>query len=712
MDTSFFFLINQGLRNTAFDLVMPFITKRADILFFLVALPLFFKDRKKSIFVIALCLTALAVGDASANMLKHLFERLRPCQSLVGIDSYREGVRLLVGCGGSFSFPSSHAVNAFAVAATFSHFYRKTALPMFLIAALVAFSRVYVGVHYPSDVVAGIIWGGAAAGVVLFLHKWSSERFKEKPYTTVIFISLLVLTFFRYYYIAVGPLDLSPDEAHYWEWSRRLDLSYYSKGPAIAYLIATATWLMGDTVFAVRFFAPIFLALSSIIIYKLTLELFPEDKNANKKAFAAALLLQIIPLFAAYGVVMTIDSPFIFFWTLSLYLFWKAIKDSNKLQVTSDKLNKKNSSLISRPSSLVTRYWILLGISVGFGLLTKYTMAFFYLCAFLFIVFSKEQRVWFKKKEPYLAFALSLLVFSPVIFWNASHDWVMLKHTAGQVHIAEGVRISFKHFFEFLGSQLGVITPLLFFLVIYGAIKNFSSRLPVGRQGSRFRVHGSRFLFWFWAPVLGFFFLKSFQGKVQANWAMPAYITAFIASVDYFLSKDSVKKRMKILLFSALVIAVLVSVTAHYSAILNLPVKMDSTSRLKGWEELGVKTDKIYKSMLSSGSKKVFIFSDKYQVSSELAFYMPGNPITYNINLGRRMNQYDIWGGFNNLLGFDAIFVRIGNESFPEELKQSFDYYEKQLFTVHRKDKKVLREYSIFKCYNFKGLPIRGFESY
>jgi len=64
-----------------------------------------------------------------------------------------------------------------------------------------------------------------------------SERFKEKPYTTVLFIFLLSVSLFRIYYIQNGPLDLSPDEAHYWEWSRRLDLSYYSKGPMIAYLI-------------------------------------------------------------------------------------------------------------------------------------------------------------------------------------------------------------------------------------------------------------------------------------------------------------------------------------------------------------------------------------------------------------------------------------------------------------------------------------------
>ena len=174
MDTYLFFLINKGLQNSFFDLIMPLLTKRAYLLLVLIVIPVFSKEWKKGLQVLGLCLLSFAIADPSANILKHLFERPRPCHILNLKD-----MNLLVGCGRSLSFPSNHAVNAFAVAATFSHFYRKAALPMFFFAALIAFSRIYVGVHFPSDVIAGAIWGGAAAGLVIFIHKWLSKKFRE-----------------------------------------------------------------------------------------------------------------------------------------------------------------------------------------------------------------------------------------------------------------------------------------------------------------------------------------------------------------------------------------------------------------------------------------------------------------------------------------------------------------------------------------------------
>src|SRR3990172_3378906 len=104
----------------------------------------------------------------------------------------------------------------------------------------------------------------------------------------------------------------------------------------------------------------------------------------EKVGASAAILLQIIPVFSAFGILFTIDSPFIFFWILSLYLFWKAVE--NPPLPPFDK-----GGMGGFEGTQYTRHWFLLRISIGLGLLAKYTMAFFYICAFLFIISSQQQ---------------------------------------------------------------------------------------------------------------------------------------------------------------------------------------------------------------------------------------------------------------------------------------------------------------------------------
>jgi len=688
VDTLIFFFINRELQNRLLDVAMPFITGKAFILILPFLLWFFYKDWKKACLVTVLGFASLALSDWVSDILKHIFERPRPCNIL-------ENVHLLAGCTNSYSMPSNHAINYFAFVTPFLILFKnRIRYVLFLIAFLVAFSRIYIGVHYPSDsLVGGVLGIGLALSIICFYYK-ARERYKEKPHSTVLFVFLIVLSIFRIYYIQKGPLDLGPDEAHYWEWSRRLDLSYYSKGPMIAYLIHIGTMVLGDNVFGIRIMAVIFSALSSIIMYLLGKSIYGEQVG-----LFSAILIQIIPLFATFGIIFTIDPPFIFFWILSLFLFWKAIKDvnsslhfSNPPTPPLEKGGKggldpsritDNSSQINNSSRI---YWILLGLSVGTGLLTKYTMAFFYPCSFLFLL-SKERRLLLTK-GPYIAFIISLLVFSPVILWNAEHNWVTLKHTAGQANIAEGIKINMRSFLEFLGSQLGVITPLLFIIMIVSLWNN--------RKQKR-----GNLLFWFSIPVIAFFLLKSLQGKVQANWALPGYITG-ILSFSIFSEKFYFRGRGKmILIATAVLLSVVVTAFAHYPSVLNLPVKKDPTSRLRGWKEIGSEVTKIYEEI--SKERPIFIFSDRYQVSSELAFYVKGHPLTYCINLGRRMNQYDLWPGFNNLLHNDAIFVRIGDTRLPEKVADAFAKTEKRLFTVYDKNKKI-RDYSIFLCHDFKGI--------
>ena len=103
--------------------------------------------------------------------------------------------------------------------------------------------------------------------------------------------------------------------------------------------------------------------------------------------------------------------------------------------------------------------------------------------------------------------------------------------------MAEGLQISFMSFIEFVGSQLGVITPLLFVLMSFAS-------------GTEKRA-GGIFLFWFSVPVIVFFLLKSIQAKVQANWALPGYITAVMAFSAFYMREFIRTDRWRILDVSA-----------------------------------------------------------------------------------------------------------------------------------------------------------------
>lgn len=118
-----------------------------------------------------LVLLAIGASDAiSARVLKPNIGRVRPCHEL-------ENVRLLVSCGGKHSFPSNHAANAFAATVTLSFFYRRYAGYFLTAALLVGLSRIFVGVHYPGDVLGGFIVGSLCAGLFLLGYQ---RLFKKK----------------------------------------------------------------------------------------------------------------------------------------------------------------------------------------------------------------------------------------------------------------------------------------------------------------------------------------------------------------------------------------------------------------------------------------------------------------------------------------------------------------------------------------------------
>jgi len=174
LDFKLLIILNQKISNSLFDLIMPIITNEdywGIPILCLIIYFLFFGQKKGKI-VLCLLIISLGINDyICASIIKPTIARLRPSHEFL------EYINLLVPKGGKWSMPSNHASNMFVLATIISNFYSKTKAGIFLIAILVSFSRVYVGVHYPLDVIVGASIGTTIATIII--SSWSSLKVNQ-----------------------------------------------------------------------------------------------------------------------------------------------------------------------------------------------------------------------------------------------------------------------------------------------------------------------------------------------------------------------------------------------------------------------------------------------------------------------------------------------------------------------------------------------------
>ncbi len=234
------------------------------------------------------------------------------------------------------------------------------------------------------------------------------------------------------------PIDLSGDEAQYWDWSRRLDLSYYSKGPLVAYIIRASCAVFGETMPAVRYPAIVLGIGTSIFSYLLTRKLFGSERLALGAMFLSAL----VPIFIFGGVFMTIDAPLFFCWAAATYFAAVAIFDENRWA------------------------WIGVGVFAGLGFLAKYAM-FLWIPSLLGFVLSDALSRKQHLRAAMIATLIAMLFTIPVIVWNARHRWVSVKHVAHQTGTSGG-SVSHGNLFELLGSQIAALDPIIAAIIVAG----------------------------------------------------------------------------------------------------------------------------------------------------------------------------------------------------------------------------------------------------
>lgn len=162
IDEWIFQLINDDLHHPFLDTIMPYWRDKVTWVPLYIALAIFLliNFRLKGLYLIlAIVLTAGAADTISSHLVKKQVKRIRPCNQ----EKLKSEVNLLVRCGSGYSFTSSHATNHFAIAVfislTLGRLYRKIKIPLIIWAATIALGQVYVGVHFPFDILCGALLG-------------------------------------------------------------------------------------------------------------------------------------------------------------------------------------------------------------------------------------------------------------------------------------------------------------------------------------------------------------------------------------------------------------------------------------------------------------------------------------------------------------------------------------------------------------------------
>jgi 4-amino-4-deoxy-L-arabinose transferase-like glycosyltransferase len=478
------------------------------------------------------------------------------------------------------------------------------------------------------------------------------------------------------------PVDLSGDEAQYWDWSRQFDLSYYSKGPLVAYIIRASCAIFGDTMPAVRFPALLLGVGTSLFTYFLASMLF----RSERVALGAVLLNHIVPMFVAGSILMTIDPPFFFCWAAATFFAALAVFKEKKWA------------------------WAGVGVFAGLGFLAKYAMLLWFVGAGGFILAEALSRKRRPGAGPWIASAIALVFTTPVIVWNARHGWVSFQHVAHQTG-ASGGSLRQGNFFEFIASQIGGINPLIAVFMIFAIIHAIRSRDA--------RAIEMRFLVWIGLSFFACVSLTSLFAKVQVNWPAPAYFTLMILTAYFIatrLREPITWRRWRGWLYATIAVGIVTVPIVHdVSLVFPLlqrlgidPANADYMAKLRGWEKLGQHVSR----QLDELGPGALVLCDDYMQTAEMAFYVKGHPKTfyagsYFASDPKRLTQYDMWPdrALENpqLLGRDAVYIGKGH-ALPADVKQAFERTGKleEIPVVVRGVE--VKSFKVWICYGFKGM--------
>jgi 4-amino-4-deoxy-L-arabinose transferase-like glycosyltransferase len=475
----------------------------------------------------------------------------------------------------------------------------------------------------------------------------------ERAYARAAFLLVLLGTALHLAYST--HLELVGDEAYYWLWSRRPDISYVDKGPMVAWFIRAGTGLFGQTVFGVRFFAAILAGGTGVGLYWLGKKLF-----SSRVGFWAILLASVMPLFFVGASLMTIDTVYVFFWTWAALAFWRA-KDEARL-----------------------RWWVLTGMLVGLGLLSKYTAALELFSFAAFCFWHRPSRVHFRRPTFWMMTFVALLFLIPAVVWNIREDWPTTHWLVRRGALNEHFSLHPSYVLSFLGNQAGIASPLLFLALIFSLCR--PGLLCTGQPASGYAV--ALFL-----PIFGLYLLLSIHYLEPPNWPAAAYIGGVVLLAAKGIELADHHRWVRWAAVAVIGLAVVESSMLMETRWLHLSPRVDPLDRARGSKSLAASVAQIKQQTAAQ-----FIIADNYMTAALLSFYLPGQPEVFVPITGHPLNQLEVWPSYEQIHpSGNALFVT-KRRRVPRSVKSRSTWIEPLGVTSVNDHGRTIARYHLFLC--------------
>jgi len=457
-----------------------------------------------------------------------------------------------------------------------------------------------------------------------------------------------------------GLVGLSPQEAYYWTWSRRLALSYFDHPPLAAWTIRLFTDLLGTSERTIRLAAAAHSGLFFLFLYLTGRRLF--GARAALLALGFALLAPITSLGQLF---ITPDGPLLSGWAAAMYFTVRAIDEERG------------------------RWLLLAGFAAGWAALGKYTGFLLLPQIFLALLLDPRGRRLLATPWPWLGVLVTAATFSPVLLWNADRHWVsFLFQSQGRTRTFAFNPVLVG---RFVGLQSLLVSPLLWLALM--AAPFLAAR--------RWREPSWRVAALFSLPLILLMIGLSPLHWVKGNWGAPAYPAALMAFAALALEAWD-RAWVRAFTWATGGLAALSFVLFHLAP---FPALLPAaTDRLlardeytAGWRQLAARVEAERRAVGGDPA----VIGCTYKPAAELQFYLPGRPATQSSGIFAQNGlQFDEWLDPAALRGRDAILVVDARErdvcGAREALCRPLEPLPSE--TVLRRDARVTT-FSLWRCH-------------